>query len=115
MPIHWVGMAEWLNLKRKETKMKNRIEKFFEDLRADCSDYEIAAGLGNADIAKPDWMAISEGADHLKAWDIDDPNASAHLGFVYVSYEDDQDLLNDRLGDPDEAAEFDDYSRLYKH
>jgi len=69
--------------------MKKRIEKFFSDLRDDgYSDYEISAGLGNGDIAKPDWMAISESTDHLKAWDTEDANASQCMGFVYVSYDD---------------------------
>ena len=64
-----------------------RIEKFFAELKEECSDSEIAAGIGNGDIAIPEWMAISEGSDHLKAWDKE--NGSSQMGFVTVCYSDD--------------------------
>ena len=65
-----------------------RIEKFFDELREDCTDSEIAAGLGNGDIDVPEWMAISEGTDHIKAWDQEN-GGSVQMGFVTVWYSDD--------------------------
>ena len=65
-----------------------RIEKFFNELRKECTDSEIAAGLGNGDIDAPDWLSISEDTDHLKAWD-DENGGSAQMGFVTVWYRDD--------------------------
>ena len=65
-----------------------RIEKFFNELREEYTDSEIAAGLVNGDIAIPEWMAISEDADHLKAWD-QEGGGSAQMGFIAVWYSDD--------------------------
>ncbi len=65
-----------------------RIEMFFDDLREECTDSEIAAGLGNGDIDVPEWMAISEDVDHLKAWD-QESGGSAQMGFVTIRYPDD--------------------------
>ncbi len=65
-----------------------RIEKFFAELREECSNSEIAAGLGHGDIDVPEWMAISEDTDHLKAWD-QETGGSAQMGFVTVWYSDD--------------------------
>jgi len=68
-----------------------RIEKFFAELREEgLSDNEIAAGLGNGDIEKPEWMAISENTDHIKAWDTEDPTASHQMGFVWIGYDDEE-------------------------
>ncbi len=65
-----------------------RIEKFFDELRVECTDSEIAAGLGNGDIDVPEWMAIIEDTDHLKAWDQEN-GGSVQMGFVTISYSDD--------------------------
>jgi len=57
-----------------------RIVRFFNDLEdAGMTNYDIMAGLTNGDIKKPEWMAISEGADHLKAWDVDDKAADGNV------------------------------------
>ena len=67
----------------------DRIEKFFMELRdSDLTNNEIAAGLGNGDIEKPEWMAVSESTDHIKAWDTDDPGASSQFGFIWINYDD---------------------------
>ena len=68
----------------------SRINKFFAELREEMDDYEIAAGLGNGDIDRPEWLSIAESTDHLKAWD-NETDASDQYGFVYVSYEQDSE------------------------
>ena len=68
--------------------MRSRIERFFDELKAaGLTNNEIAAGLGNGDIDVPDWMAVSESTDHLKAWD-QESGASNQMGFVTISYDD---------------------------
>jgi hypothetical protein len=71
---------------RKGGRPKSRINQFFFDLRNDgLSDYEIAAGLGNGDITRPDWLSIAENTDHLKAWD-NETDSCAQWGFVTINY-----------------------------
>lgn len=63
----------------------NRLEAFFEHLRADgYSDYEIMAGIDNGDIDQPDWMSIEVGRDYLKAWDESD-SGSRQMGFYTLN------------------------------
>jgi len=64
-----------------------RINQFLSTL--DLSDYEIAAGLTNGEIERPDWMGVTEDTDHLKIWDMEDENACAHFGFLTIPYSDD--------------------------
>ena len=64
-----------------------RIEIFFAGLREEMNDAEIAAGLTNGDIEKPEWMCISENTDHLKVWDAEN-GGSSQMGFVWISYDD---------------------------
>jgi len=78
------------NGKRGGRPHTKRIVQFFRDLRRAMSDPDIAAGLGNGEIERPEWMAISESADHLKAWDTEDPNASREYGFVHIDYNEDE-------------------------
>lgn len=66
--------------------MKARIETFFENLKLEMSENEIAAGLGNGDIEKPEWLCISESTDHLKVWDGEDGMSSTQMGFYTVDY-----------------------------
>lgn len=69
-----------------------RIDKFFADMRGEgLSNYDIAAGLGNGDIERPEWISIAESTDHMKVWDNEDKDASAQMGFVWLSYEDDEE------------------------
>jgi hypothetical protein len=76
---------------KKGGRPKSRINQFFSDLRKDgLDDYEIAAGLGNGDITRPEWLSISESTDHLKAWD-NETDACAQWGFVIINYNNDED------------------------
>ena len=70
---------------------RNRIETFYDDLIAENSEAEIAAGLGNGDIDRPEWMGYSEGTDGLKIWDTEDSNASSSWGFMFLSSDDSDD------------------------
>jgi hypothetical protein len=75
---------------KKGGSPKSRINQFFSDLRKDgLDDYEIAVGLGNGDITRPEWLSISESTDHLKAWD-NETDACAQWGFVTIKYSNDE-------------------------
>jgi ribosomal protein L37E len=79
----------WAEEPRKAGRPKGRINQFFADLRKDgLDDYEIAAGLGNGDIERPEWLAIAESTDHLKAWD-NETDACAQWGFVTIRHSND--------------------------
>lgn len=72
---------------KKIEKKESRINQFFKNLRdGGLSDYDIAAGLGNGDIKRPEWLSISESTDHLKAWD-NETDACSQWGFVTISYD----------------------------
>lgn len=59
-----------------------RIKQFFDELREDCTDYEIAVGLSDGEIFVPEWLGISEDVDHLKvSWDEND-----QVGFFTIWY-----------------------------
>lgn len=61
-----------------------RLDDLFKHLRQHHTDQEIAAGLGNGDIDKPEWLGYSEGSDHLKVWDTD--YGSIQMGFYTLWY-----------------------------
>jgi hypothetical protein len=66
----------------------NRLNDFINKLRVadeNYHDHEIAAGLGNGDIERPEWMGYSESTDHVKLWDAED-GGSAQMGFVQLDY-----------------------------
>ena len=48
---------------------KNRVERFFDELKKDCTDYEIAIGLSDGEIEVPEWLGISEDVDNIRPWD----------------------------------------------
>ena len=52
-----------------ETCSASRVRAFIASLiLEDLSEYDIAAGLGNGDIERPEWLGVSEGVDHIKLW-----------------------------------------------
>lgn len=65
----------------------NRIEKWYDSLRKEFSDSGIAAGIGNGDIEKPQWLSIAESTDHVKIWD-NETGADQTWGFIKVNYDD---------------------------
>jgi hypothetical protein len=63
-----------------------RVKDFYQDLqRAELADHEICAGLGNGDIEKPDWLAVSESTDHLIIWDSEEGDKS-HWSAIRINY-----------------------------
>lgn len=67
-----------------------RIEEFLSELRNEgLSDYEIAAGLGNGDVERPGWLSVAEDTDNVKLWD-NETDADSHMGFVAISYDQDE-------------------------
>lgn len=68
---------------------ESRIDAFFNALLNDgFTDSEIAAGLGNGDIERPEWMAVSESTDHVKVIDAEDGYSSFQMGFSAFYYND---------------------------
>jgi len=66
----------------------DRINLWLEGLKAELSESEIMAGLGNGDIDRPDWLSISESTDHIKIWD-NETMASNQMGFLWLEGDDD--------------------------
>lgn len=65
----------------------SRIDQFFKELFDDgLTEREIAAGLCNGDIEKPDWMATAESTDHIKVIDTEDGHSSFQMGFKAFDY-----------------------------
>lgn len=64
----------------------SRIDDFINYQRDFETDQDIAAGLCNGDIEKPDWLGISESTDHLKLWDTEDEMSSSSMGFYTLPY-----------------------------
>lgn len=78
--------AKWeLFLIKTKGEKVSRKEKFLSDLRAELTDSEIVAGLGNGDIALPEWLAMSEGVDHVKLADFDGGD-SFQVGLTTIWY-----------------------------
>lgn len=67
--------------------MATRTQDFINHLSQELSESEIAAGLTNGDIQKPEWLGVSENLDHLKVWDTEETNESSTWGFVIVNFE----------------------------
>lgn len=65
-----------------ETYSADRVRVFIASLiLEDLSAYDIAAGLGNGDIERPEWLGVSEDVDHIKLWDLEDVHSSPQMGF----------------------------------
>ena len=63
-----------------------RIRDFYQDLqREELTDNQICAGLGNGDIKKPDWLAVSESTDHLTIWDSEEGDKN-HWSAIKIDY-----------------------------
>lgn len=62
-----------------------RKEKFIADLRVELTDSEIVSGLGNGDIELPEWLAMSEGVDHVRLADFE-AGESFQMGFTTIWY-----------------------------
>ncbi len=70
-----------------ETCSASRVRAFIASLiLEDLSEYDIAAGLGNGDIERPEWLGVSEGVDHIKLWDTEDGHSSHQMGFSTLCF-----------------------------
>lgn len=65
--------------------MGTRIKKWYDTLKAETSDMEIAVGLQNGTIEIPEWMGFSEGNDNMKIWDVESGSDST-WGFMTLEY-----------------------------
>lgn len=71
-----------------ETYSADRVRVFIASLiLEDLSAYDIAAGLGNGDIERPEWLGVSEDVDHIKLWDLEDVHSSPQMGFNTLCFQ----------------------------
>jgi hypothetical protein len=66
--------------------MRTRIEQWYDDLKTVLNDGEIATGLTNGELYRPEWMAKAEGTSAMKIWDNEDNDTSSSWGFIHLEY-----------------------------
>ena len=68
--------------------MSKRLDDFFDGLRSELTNSEIAAGMGNGDIDAPEWISVAESTDHIKVID-NETTECFQMGFTTIWYGDD--------------------------
>lgn len=64
----------------------NRLNAYINEMKNYMTEQELAAGLGNGDIDKPEWLSSAESTDHVKLWDNEDQSTGPQMGFVTLDY-----------------------------